>query len=45
MIPQDLKGWEDLHITDPQSIKGIAAELAATLGPKVMHHSAVSLFG
>jgi arginine-tRNA-protein transferase len=41
---QDLKGWEESSIKDPQSIKGIAAELAATIGPKVMEHSAVSLF-
>lgn len=32
-------------MTDPQSIKGIIAELAAVLGPKVVKNSAVDLFG
>jgi hypothetical protein len=41
---QDLKTWDDSSMTDPQSIKGIAAELAATIGPEVMQGSAVVLF-
>jgi arginine-tRNA-protein transferase len=32
-------------MTEPQSIKGIVAELAAVLGPKVVKNSAVDLFG
>ena len=37
--------WETMSMTDPQSIKGIIAELAAVLGPKVVKNSAVDLFG
>lgn len=33
-----------MPLTSPQSIKGIVAELAATLGPKVVSQSAVVLF-
>jgi arginine-tRNA-protein transferase len=33
-----------MDIKNPQSIKGIAAELAASLGPKVVENSAVALF-
>ncbi|KAL4777447.1 arginine-tRNA-protein transferase [Aspergillus nidulans var. acristatus] len=40
----DLVGWEKMPIDEPQSIKGIVAELAATLGPTVMKDSAVVLF-
>ncbi|KAI9368448.1 arginine-tRNA-protein transferase [Aspergillus egyptiacus] len=40
----DLVGWENMRVDDPQSIKGIVAELAATLGPAVMKDSAVVLF-
>jgi arginine-tRNA-protein transferase len=32
-------------MTEPMSIKGIVAELAAVLGPKVVRNSAVDLFG
>lgn len=32
-------------MTEPQSIKGIIAELAAVLGPKIVENSAVDLFG
>lgn len=42
---EDFKGWETSKITDPQSIKGIVAELAAALGPEVVGGgSAVNLF-
>ncbi|KAK2777725.1 Arginyl-tRNA--protein transferase 1 [Onygenales sp. PD_12] len=40
----DLVPWDDADIHNPQSIKGIIAELAATLGPKVVENSAVVLF-
>ncbi|KAJ0422867.1 arginine-tRNA-protein transferase [Aspergillus carlsbadensis] len=40
----DLVGWERMPIDEPQSIKGIIAELAAVLGPDVMKDSAVVLF-
>ncbi|KAK2746832.1 Arginyl-tRNA--protein transferase 1 [Myotisia sp. PD_48] len=40
----DLVGWEDSDMKDPQAIKGIIAELAAALGPKVVNNSAVMLF-
>lgn len=32
-------------MNNPQSIKGIIAELAAALGPKLVQDSAVVLFG
>jgi arginyl-tRNA---protein transferase len=42
---EDLNGWESSKITDPQSLKGIVAELAAALGPEVVGGgSAVNLF-
>lgn len=41
---QDIVGWETMDITDPQSLKGIVGEFAATIGPKVVKHSAVALF-
>lgn len=42
---EDLHGWEDSEMTDPQSLKGIVAELAAALGPEVVGSgSAVNLF-
>ena len=41
---EDLKGWEKSSMNDPQSLKGIAAELAAALGPKVVTESAMVLF-
>lgn len=33
-----------MPLTNPQSIKGIVAELAAALGPRVVRESAVVLF-
>lgn len=40
-----LRGWESSKVTDPQSLKGIVAELAAALGPEVVKGgSAVNLF-
>jgi arginine-tRNA-protein transferase len=40
----DIVSWDDSDITDPRSLKGIAAELAAVLGPEVVAGSVVSLF-
>ncbi|WEW57224.1 Arginyl-tRNA--protein transferase 1 [Emydomyces testavorans] len=40
----DLVGWETSNIKEPHAIKGIVAELAAALGPKVVKNSAVVLF-
>ncbi|KAL4893196.1 arginine-tRNA-protein transferase [Aspergillus ambiguus] len=40
----DLVGWERMPLDHPQSVKGIVAELAATLGPEVVPNSAVVLF-
>ncbi|KAA8644182.1 arginyltransferase [Aspergillus tanneri] len=40
----DLVGWEGMTMNDPQSVKGIVAELAAALGPEVYKESAVVLF-
>ncbi|KAL4795210.1 arginine-tRNA-protein transferase [Aspergillus venezuelensis] len=40
----DLVSWESMPIDEPQSLKGIVAELAATLGPEVVKDSAVVLF-
>lgn len=41
---QDLVGWERMPMDSPQSVKGIVAELAAVLGPKLVKDSAVVLF-
>ncbi|KIW63300.1 hypothetical protein, variant 1 [Phialophora macrospora] len=41
---EDLRGWEDWKIDDPGSIKGIAAELIAATGPKLLQNSALVLF-
>ncbi|KAJ5190558.1 uncharacterized protein N7498_009543 [Penicillium cinerascens] len=40
----DLVGWEKMPMDNPQSLKGIIAELAAVLGPKIVKDSAVVLF-
>ncbi|PKY01654.1 arginine-tRNA-protein transferase [Aspergillus campestris IBT 28561] len=40
----DLRGWESMPMDNPQSVKGIIAELAAVLGPAVVANSAVVLF-
>ncbi|EAS34081.3 arginine-tRNA-protein transferase 1 [Coccidioides immitis RS] len=40
----DLVAWEKSNIKEPHAIKGIVAELAAALGPKVVKNSAVVLF-
>ncbi|EFE40693.1 hypothetical protein TRV_04587, partial [Trichophyton verrucosum HKI 0517] len=40
----DLVGWETSSVKNPQAIKGIVAELAATLGPEVVKNSAVVMF-
>jgi arginyl-tRNA---protein transferase len=40
-----VSGWDEMKVTDPQSIKGIVAELAAALGPEIFWGgSAVDLF-
>lgn len=41
---EDLVGWEDASITDPQSVKGIVGELVAVLGVEVARESACVLF-
>lgn len=41
---EDLRGWEEWKIDDPSTIKGIAAELIAATGPKLLTDSALSLF-
>lgn len=41
---EDIRGWEQQSIEDPGSIKGIAAELAAAVGPNLLENSAVVLF-
>ncbi|KAK5443491.1 Arginyl-tRNA--protein transferase 1 [Exophiala xenobiotica] len=41
---QDIRGWEDWKIDDPDTIKGIAAELIAATGPKLLQNSALVLF-
>lgn len=41
---EDLRGWEEWQIDDPGTIKGIAAELIATTGPKLLEDSALALF-
>lgn len=40
----DLVGWERMPIDNPQSVKGIVAELAAVLGKEVFKDCAVVLF-
>ncbi|KAI1974034.1 Arginyl-tRNA--protein transferase 1 [Ophidiomyces ophidiicola] len=40
----NLVDWDTSNIKEPHSIKGIVAELAAALGPKVVQNSAVVLF-
>ncbi|CEO60412.1 Putative Arginyl-tRNA--protein transferase 1 [Penicillium brasilianum] len=40
----DLVGWDRMPMDSPQSVKGIVAELAAVLGPKLVKDSAVVLF-
>lgn len=41
---EDLRGWEEWKIDDPGTIKGIAAELIATTGPKLLKDTALALF-
>ncbi|KAF3480523.1 arginine-tRNA-protein transferase [Arthroderma uncinatum] len=40
----DLVGWETSSMTNPQAIKGIVAELAAALGPKVWRETETNIF-
>ncbi|KAI9934985.1 Arginyl-tRNA--protein transferase 1 [Aspergillus wentii] len=40
----DLRGWEQMALDNPQSVKGIVAELAAVLGARMVRESAVVLF-
>ena len=39
-----MRSWEQDDIMDPQSLKGIAGELAAALGPIVQKESVILLF-
>ncbi|KAK5081153.1 Arginyl-tRNA--protein transferase 1 [Lithohypha guttulata] len=41
---EDIRGWEDWKIDEPNTIKGIAAELIAATGPKLLEDSALALF-
>lgn len=41
---EDMRSWEQDDIMDPQSLKGIAGELAAALGPIVQKESVILLF-
>lgn len=41
---EDIRGWDEQRIDDGSSIKGIAAELAAAVGPNLLEDSAVVLF-
>lgn len=42
---EDLQGWEEGDVSDPQGLKGIVAELAAALGEEVVGGgSGVDLF-
>ncbi|KIW41779.1 hypothetical protein, variant 2 [Exophiala oligosperma] len=41
---EDIRGWEDWEIDKPDTIKGIAAELIAATGPKLLENSALVLF-
>ena len=41
---EDLRGWERWKVDDPGSIKGIAAELIAAAGPKLLQNSALVIF-
>ncbi|RMZ88967.1 hypothetical protein DV736_g3798, partial [Chaetothyriales sp. CBS 134916] len=41
---EDLRGWEKWKLDDAGSIKGIAAELIAATGPKLLENSALVLF-
>ena len=42
---EDLRGWEESELDDSGSIKGIAAELIAATGPRLLEHSALNIFG
>ena len=39
---EDLAGWEESEMSDSWSIKGIAAELAACIGPKLIPKTALN---
>ncbi|KIW94850.1 uncharacterized protein Z519_04828 [Cladophialophora bantiana CBS 173.52] len=41
---EDLRDWEDWKIDDPDTVKGMAAELAAVAGPKLLQNSALAIF-
>ncbi|KIW77372.1 hypothetical protein Z517_09818 [Fonsecaea pedrosoi CBS 271.37] len=41
---EDLRDWEDGKIDDPDTMKGMAAELAAVTGPKLLQNSALAVF-
>jgi arginyl-tRNA---protein transferase len=41
---EDLRDWEEWKIDEPDTIKGIAAELIAATGPNLLKDTALSLF-
>lgn len=41
---EDLRDWDQWRIDQPNTIKGIAAELVAATGPKLLKDTALSLF-
>lgn len=41
---EDLRGWEEWQIDDSGTIKGIAAEMIAATGPKLLKDTAIALF-
>ncbi|KIW26049.1 uncharacterized protein PV07_09178 [Cladophialophora immunda] len=41
---EDLRDWEAGKIDDPDTMKGMAAELAAVTGPKLLQNSALAVF-
>lgn len=40
---EDLSGWDEDDMTDPETIKGIVAELAAVIGPDLVQQTALVL--
>lgn len=40
---QDLVGWDRSNISDPHSIKGAIAELAASIGPDLVEQTMIDL--
>ena len=38
---QDLGDWEETEVTERHTVKGVAAELAATIGPQLVRETAI----